>query len=199
MLEEGDGERDKDKAPNNEVGRDAIHAGEYGHKRLSQVELIFDGSLLPIAQDQCIKPVPCSTCSLHHHCYFLRPLSAAIKHVQMSGTPSFALCCQVCKEAGCFRVNRTHPHASLQPHTAVINNMNFCVHIWDTCPAEQLLWQPTYVLGAHYVRELNALFIAEFHCAIVSDGHTLDLEHHVVDLQGFCCRRQGVNLEHQAA
>ena len=68
MLEEGDGEWDKDKAPNNEVGRDAIHAGEYGHKRLPQVELIFDGPLLPIAQDQSIKPVPCSTGSLHHHC-----------------------------------------------------------------------------------------------------------------------------------
>ncbi len=62
-----------------------------------------------------------------------------------------------------------------------------------------IAWQPTYMLGAHYVRELDALFIAEFHCAIVGDGHTLNLEHHIVDLQGFCCRRQGVNLEHQAA
>ena len=72
MLEEGNGERDKDEAPNNEVGRDAIHAGEDRHKRLSQVELVFDGHLLPIAQDQGIKPVACSTGSLHHHCCSLK-------------------------------------------------------------------------------------------------------------------------------
>ena len=103
MLEEGDGERDEDKAPDNEVGRDAVYASEYGHKRLSQVELIFDGPLLPIAQDQSIKPVPCSTGSLHYHCYSLRSLSAAIKHVQMEllnpvyRTLSITLCCQSCK------------------------------------------------------------------------------------------------------
>ena len=38
MLEEGDGERDKYEPPDDEVGRHAIHAGEYGHKWLSQIE-----------------------------------------------------------------------------------------------------------------------------------------------------------------
>ena len=103
MLQEGDGERDKDKAPNNEVGRDAIHASKYGHKRLSQVELIFDGPLLPIAQDQSIKPVPYSAGSLHYHCYSLRSLSGPINHMQMEllnpvyRTLSITLCCQFCK------------------------------------------------------------------------------------------------------
>ena len=66
MLKEGDGERDKHKAPDNEVGRDTVHAGEYWHKWLSEIELIFDGPLLPVTQDQSIEPVPCGTCSLRH-------------------------------------------------------------------------------------------------------------------------------------
>ena len=75
-----------------------------------------------------------------------------------------------------------------------------CVRsVRGTCKASLVLGQLTYVLGAYYVRKLDALFIAEFHCAIVGDGHTLDLKDHIIDLQGFCCRRQGVNLEHQAA
>ena len=58
---------------------------------------------------------------------------------------------------------------------------------------------PTYMLGADYMREFHPLLVSKFYSAIISNGYPLYLQHHIIDLQSFCCRGQGVNLEHQAA
>ncbi len=65
VLEEGDREGHEHEAADDEVGGNAVHAGQDGHQGPPEVELVLQLHLLALSQHQQVQPVICNHTALY--------------------------------------------------------------------------------------------------------------------------------------